>query len=448
MPTTTRNPRARRGDSCSRALHEVEHWSPPFVHAMITPAQVNVCPNCKSDEFERTDDGALACIECGMQLVGVREEINETGGATATLALGASMIRRKVAKKVETTEVAAAAAAAASAFRIVTVAEGFEAFQCLLQTLVTALVTTCGLDAELRTAIGRLWILAMQTFPAVTDPSEDAPTAPLGGPPVASRLNGHLPLNPRGDRKALVLGPPLALALCYLGCLEMRLPVMAHDLVAWCESGELPLLSAHRLLPKRLQHVVHSNRNSWKLVKPQVLPKPRTVALLAAAVCERLRRPPPPPPPPEVVASRAAAQMVLSPAAVALAHGALRGVLKTRENGQRRQKASKAAKKGKAAKAKAKNATVNAAAAAAAAAASSSSSADAAAAAAATAAAAAFDAADEPEEVADEESYTFGRRGDLFGHRDAWLHGLAAAVLAAKVRARVHMLIAYADCIC
>ena len=37
----------------------------------------HVCPACKATEFEETEDGALSCVECGLQLQGVRQEVNE-----------------------------------------------------------------------------------------------------------------------------------------------------------------------------------------------------------------------------------------------------------------------------------------------------------------------------------------------------------------------------------
>jgi len=71
---------------------------------------VHVCPSCKSEEFVRTDDGALTCVECGTQLAGVREEVNESGGAAAVLALGSSNVRRKVLRNLDATGAADSAA--------------------------------------------------------------------------------------------------------------------------------------------------------------------------------------------------------------------------------------------------------------------------------------------------------------------------------------------------
>ena len=280
--------------------------------------KVHVCPICKSENFVRTDDGALTCEECGTQLAGVREEVNESGGAAAVLALGSSNVRRKVLRNLETT------GAADSAAPLVTVNDGFEAFQFLLQTLLRALVSTCGLDARLPAATGALWLATAQTFSEVVDEDADAAFAPLLAPPVMRSRYGRLRVYSRHrNSHSLPLTSPLSLILCYLGCLELRLPIHAQDLVTWCASGELPFLSAYRSLPARLQPVARV-KAGVAIVRPMLVPCADDLVSGAAILCERLTRPPPAPPDADALVRRLAAQLTLPATASALAIGAVR----------------------------------------------------------------------------------------------------------------------------
>lgn len=207
-----------------------------------------VCVVCKSTDFEDTDDGALACVECGTLLHGVRQEIHEAGAAQP---LGASLIRRRVFRQ-------QSSVAEYPPGSFVTAAEAFEAFQRVLQKLLVALVESCGLDARLPLEVGRLWIETVALFPAVgsdgarTERLTRVPTVTLQGR-TGARGQGAL----RGE--SLVLSTPLLLSLCYLGCVNLQLAVLPHDLVAWCQSGELPFLTAYRTLPDSMQNVVAAN---------------------------------------------------------------------------------------------------------------------------------------------------------------------------------------------
>ena len=286
---------------------------------------VHVCPSCKSEEFVRTDDGALTCVECGTQLAGVREEVNESGGAAAVLALGSSNVRRKVLRNLDAT------GAVDSAAPPVTVNDGFEAFQFLLQTLLRALVSTCGLDARLPAATGALWLATAQTFSEVVDEDADAAFAPLVAPPVMRSHDGRLRVYSRHrDSHSLPLTSPLSLILCYLGCLELRLPIHPQDLITWCASGELPFLSAYRSLPARLQPVARS-KAGFAIVRPMLVPCADDLVSGAAILCERLTRPPPAPPDADALVRRLAAQLTLTATASALAIGAVREVSRAAE---------------------------------------------------------------------------------------------------------------------
>ena len=74
-----------------------------------------------------------------------------------------------------------------------------------------------------------------------------------GGAAAGSSRNHHDDLRERahGNSKDapsyLSLNMELALGLCYLGCLELQLPIQPQELVRWCKSGRVPPTSQRTL---------------------------------------------------------------------------------------------------------------------------------------------------------------------------------------------------------
>ena len=223
----------------------------------------HVCAVCKATEFEETEDGALSCVECGTQIFGVRQEVNE---ATASEMGVTFSIRYRAPRASGAHE----RAEGESSSNVVTydgilASAVMEAFQRVLQSLVAALVDrrrgAAALDAQLAPTVGALWLrtarfftAAMSAYARTTDDVLRVRTVPI----ARGASFGTLSLTPR-----------LALSICYLGCVQLRLAVLPHDLLAWCRDGTLPYFSAYAALPARLQCVAAAHGSLDAVVRPR-----------------------------------------------------------------------------------------------------------------------------------------------------------------------------------
>ena len=98
------------------------------------------CVSCGATEFAETDDGALTCVECGMQLHGVRAEVSDLGPQVGSL------------KRVKTVPRVRMGGSEVGAHGLVTTTMAFEAFQHVLQAYLSALVDPNGPCAMLASA--------------------------------------------------------------------------------------------------------------------------------------------------------------------------------------------------------------------------------------------------------------------------------------------------------
>ena len=224
----------------------------------VCAVQAKECSVCKSLDFDETEDGAYACVECGTQIFGMRAEVNEQSGADA----GVTFSTRYRAQVPCVIGMPASETAVTGTGILASVV--MEAFQCMLQSFVAALVDQrrggAGLDMRLAPAVGMLWMRTARIFNAAITAGSRASIATLRlrTVPVVPQEVGSLSLTPR-----------LALAICYLGCLELRLPVLPHDLLAWARDGTLPYFSAHAMLPSRLQCVSDAHGSLDAVVRPR-----------------------------------------------------------------------------------------------------------------------------------------------------------------------------------
>ena len=232
-----------------------------------------VCPQCKATDFEETDEGYLVCIECGFRLQGVVEERNEVNPTDIQGHKRVKVPPKPAEARAEADE---ATDADAATDRAVPTALVFEAFQRLLAALLEQLIVRCGLDVKalkaLTLTVGKLWFRVYRRFPAA---ARDAEPKLLAAP----RL-------PRfdGSHRSIALGPTLALSLCHLGCLRLRLPVLSHDLVRWCENGLLPLRTFHTTLPERLQVVARVFPRMLTSLTAAGAPRGKDVSRVSAAL--------------------------------------------------------------------------------------------------------------------------------------------------------------------
>ena len=246
-----------------------------------------VCTVCKGTDFIEADF-IKTCADCGTQVRGHIEEQNHAEYGEGT---GRSVKqKRKRTEKVYEAQVELRPSAEL----------GFEAFQCVLQALVGALVSECGCDAEVASEVRALWFRVV----------------PLCAEAVAETAHlYHVPSIAARGKRGVNLGPALALALCYLGCLRCALPVRVEDLLAWVRADVLPLMSAHLALPARLQPVARWLPSMVGMGPPT---SGASVRKVAAQLVHKLELSLPPPPADKVVA-RLGAMLGLPPRVLTLA---------------------------------------------------------------------------------------------------------------------------------
>ena len=189
-----------------------------------------VCAVCKGSDF--VEEGYFkTCADCGTQLHGHVEEIDDVfhGGATTKRKHRNKRKRKDIVYEPQI-ELRPSAEVA------------FEAFQCVLQALLGALVSRCGCDAEVASEVRALWFRVV----------------PLCAEAIAETIHlRRVPTMATTSKLEITLSPSLALALCHLGCLRCALPVRIDDLLAWGLADVLPLMTAHLELPARLQSAAH-----------------------------------------------------------------------------------------------------------------------------------------------------------------------------------------------
>ena len=204
-------------------------------HEALRPAGLT-CAVCKGTDFiDDENDSFQTCADCGTQVHGRIEELN-----THDNEIGGSNRKRKASRRPDAIR---QVVPDADADPRPSAEVAFEAFQCVLQALLDALVARCGCDAEVVTEVRTLWfrLVPLCTEVHVSTDGNEWP-----------RMQ-RVPTIAAGGKRQITLGSTLALALCHLGCLQRALPVRVEDLLAWGRADLLPLLTAHLGLPARLQ---------------------------------------------------------------------------------------------------------------------------------------------------------------------------------------------------
>ena len=194
-----------------------------------------VCTVCKGTSFidQEADCAFKSCADCGTQVLG---HITEATGYQ-DVGTHATVYRRAFRNKTERVYTHEADTRPSAEV-------AFEAFQCVLQALLDALVARCGCDAEVVPEVCALWfrVVPLCAEAHVSPDGNEWPQLQRVPTMAASTCGAQISL-----------GPALALALCHLGCLRRALPLRVDDLLAWGRADVLPLLTAHLELPARLQ---------------------------------------------------------------------------------------------------------------------------------------------------------------------------------------------------
>ncbi|KAG6165877.1 hypothetical protein E4U51_004043 [Claviceps purpurea] len=140
-----------------------------------------------------------------------------------------------------------------------------EAVQLLLRKQLEFLVRKKGHRPELETVVRDLWDLRIRGYGASIhdyDISESEPET-FSSQPVAADMQEKLSWKPasrvqswdpaRGNGWPLPRMPE-TIALCYLGCLLLKIPTRLADLQNWVSAGTMPYLRAYVELPVEMQN--------------------------------------------------------------------------------------------------------------------------------------------------------------------------------------------------
>lgn len=208
------------------------------------------CPECGSQKFY-LQDGLRFCSR-GHQIEGFVQF--DLGDEEAAGQLGSVVRRKKEAREVEKRQLAGQ--------------EGktlyLEAIQLLLRKQVDFLVRKMGHKEELETVVRDLWDLRIRGYSSVIqegDPSE-TDLEMFSSQPVTSEIESRSSWKSSSraqswDRERGTDWPlprlPDTIALCYLGCLLLKIPTRLADLHTWVSNGNLPYLAAYMELPIEMQ---------------------------------------------------------------------------------------------------------------------------------------------------------------------------------------------------
>ena len=202
-----------------------------------------VCAQCGSTAFRQTDD-SMICVECGAEVDRTAFEATDVDlGLAGGVAIGASQRQQRPSGGETAADrrlnIRARDEEAFQALLTVPTDLVFEAFQALVAALARALVDRCGCDARLLPTVEAIWARAVRTTaPQLGDTLARGAALPqLLGEAQVSRMSASAPY--------AALAPPMALALCLVGCAQARQPVRAADLIAWSRNGRVPLMEAH-----------------------------------------------------------------------------------------------------------------------------------------------------------------------------------------------------------
>ncbi|KAF2747886.1 hypothetical protein M011DRAFT_42817 [Sporormia fimetaria CBS 119925] len=201
--------------------------------------------NCRSKYYEEGDDGYLYC---------------QNGHRKGTLVIGddendfSGPARRTVTRKRKEEDFG----------KQQQYYKGREALTLYLQSLqlilrhqIHFLVHTKSLPEDLEPIIHDLWTLRILSLePKIATSQEyssDSQTHDVSDTETSDTGN---PLRPRLREKKLSRTPGLmdALALCYLGCLTLRLPITPGDFYTWTSHEQMPYKRAIRLLPRNMRN--------------------------------------------------------------------------------------------------------------------------------------------------------------------------------------------------
>lgn len=129
-----------------------------------------------------------------------------------------------------------------------------ECLQLMLRKQLEWLIDTRGLKAELETVVRDLWDLRIRGSPAaaVEDPTSDGEMSVFSSQAEASEDESRSRTSRASSRDRRVTdwsaeagdswpAPRVSdtLALCYLGCLLLRIPIRIGDLVRWARGGHI-----------------------------------------------------------------------------------------------------------------------------------------------------------------------------------------------------------------
>ena len=296
-----------------------------------------VCAQCGSTAFRQTDD-SMICVECGAEVDRTAFEATDVDlGLAGGVAIGASQRQQRPSGGETAADrrlnIRARDEEAFQALLTVPTDLVFEAFQALVAALARALVDRCGCDARLLPTVEAIWARAVRTTaPQLGDTLARGAALPqLLGEAQVSRMSAGAPY--------AALAPPMALALCLVGCAQARQPVRAADLIAWSRNGRVPLMGAHTTIdatapapaatadaaagsssdappPPKRPRPGERRFDPVRVAFPQLLqvsdlPAVHKLQTTAAALHARLGLALPPPPPPPAMVRRLARDLTL-----------------------------------------------------------------------------------------------------------------------------------------
>jgi RNA polymerase I-specific transcription initiation factor RRN7 len=218
---------------------------------MATKGPVCGVENCRSRRYEEGEDGFLYCENGHRQAGLVRGDENDDYVAASRTVTKKKNVGEDEKKSGKTFK-------GPRAFDLY-----LKSLQLILRHQIWFLVHEKGLPTELETVIYDLWLLRIaQLGDKIASNDEEAPESQFQSQQIFSTLEsdadeatdnetGQLRSNKGKRGLKLSSAPNLrdCLALCYLGCMTLRLPVTPGDIHAWVTDGKLPYRRAIKLLP-------------------------------------------------------------------------------------------------------------------------------------------------------------------------------------------------------
>ncbi|ORY48619.1 hypothetical protein BCR33DRAFT_40242 [Rhizoclosmatium globosum] len=228
------------------------------------------CPICRSTKFRRDGGTGLRFCSNGHQQRTARQiEVGDDDAMVGGLRLRRLKRGRRTKKVVF-----------AKGFRAATSLFLFETFQLILKAQVLALVESeASFPRELETIVRDLWLMYV---------SHQGITGTKGMKEKAAKKRKAAQEAGETDSTPIlkfVLASVYQLSFLYLGCLQLRLPVLLADVLQWADTSRIPYLNALDTLPDDYFSFVSRQALAFKLFQKKNVPtmeliRKRTMTLM------------------------------------------------------------------------------------------------------------------------------------------------------------------------